>query len=140
MDIEEHLEILVFVSFTFGNLFLKVRADQLNFREANLEALRVIIGEEEPIHVLALRVASIVASDDAIWVHNRRNPKLEHVPHLVADDLTADQVIDKTVDDKRRMSLSAMLSTNYDNNGLLSCRIALILIGYFYQRNVKVAI
>ena len=100
MDIEEHLEMLVFVSFTFGNLFHKVRADQLNFREANLEALRVIIGEEEPIHVLALRVASIVASDDAIWVHDRRNPKLEHVPHLVADDLAADQVIDEAVDNE----------------------------------------
>ena len=53
-----------------------------------------------PIHVLALRVAAIVAGDDAIWVHDRRNPKLEHVPHLVADDLAADQVIDETVDDE----------------------------------------
>ena len=100
MDIEEHLEMLVFVSFTFGNLFLKVRADQLNFCEANLEAFWVIIGEEMSIHVLALRVAAIVAGDDAIWVHNRRNPKLEHVPHLVADDLAADQVIDEAVDDE----------------------------------------
>ena len=89
MDVEEHLEMLVSFSFTFRNLFLKVRADQLNFREANLEAFRVIIGEEVPIHVLALRVASIVAGDDAIWVHDRCNPKLKHVPHLVADDLAA---------------------------------------------------
>ena len=100
MDIEEHFEMLVFVSFTFRNLFFKVRADQLNFCEANLEAFWVIIGEEMSIHVLALRVAAIVADDDAIWVHNRRNPKLEHVPHLVAYDLAADQVIDEAVDDK----------------------------------------
>ena len=93
-----------------------------------------------PVHVLTLRVAAIVTGDDAVRVHNWCYPKLKHVTHLVADNFTADQVIDKTVDDKRRMSLSAMLSTNYDNNGLLSCRIALILIGYFYQRNVKVAI
>ena len=100
MDIEKHLEMSVSCSFTFRNLFLKVRTDQLNFSEANLEALRIIIREEKSIHVLALRVAAIVAGDDTIWVHDRRNPKLEHVPQLVADDLAADQVIDKAVDDE----------------------------------------
>lgn len=100
MDVEEHLEMLVSFSFTFRNLFLKVSADQLNFREADLEALRVIISKEMPIHVLALSIAAIVTGDDAIRVHDRRNPKLEHVPHLVADDLAADQVIDEAVDDK----------------------------------------
>ena len=100
MDIEEHLEIRVCCPFTFRNLFFKVRADQLNFCEADLEAFRVIIGKEMPIHVLALSIAAIVTGDDAIRVHDRRNPKLEHVPHLVADDLAADQVIDEAVDDK----------------------------------------
>lgn len=79
------------------------------------------------IHVFTLSIATIISSDDAVRIYNRSDPKLKHVSHLMANNLPADEKIDEAVYDERRMSLTAVLPANYDDDGLLY-RIVLALV------------
>ena len=94
-----------------------------------------------PVHVLTLRIAAIVAGDDAVRVHNWGDPELKHVAHLVADNLTTDQEVDKTVDDERGVRLATMLPTNDKDYRFLNRWVGILaLISDLDQWYVEIAI
>ena len=136
MDIEEHAEHVV----SLRQLCLEVRADELDLGEANLEALWVIVSEKVPIHVLSLRVASIVACNDTVWVHDWRDPKLKHLSHLVADDFLGDEKVDEAMDYEGAVSLTAVLTPNYENYRFFDRLGPLALVCDLKKRNVYVSV
>lgn len=95
MDVEEHLEVA-----PIGYFFLEVRPDELYLSQTDFEALRVIISKKEAIHVFALCVASVVASDHTVGVDNWSNPKLKCLSQLVANYFTGHQKVYEAVDDE----------------------------------------
>ena len=70
------------------------------------------------IHVFALRIAAVVTNNDTVWIYDGCDPKLEHFTHLVADDLSRDQEIYETVQDEACMCFTAVLTSNYEDDGL----------------------
>ena len=135
MDIEEHFEVG-----PIGYFFLEVRPDELYFCQTDFEALGVIIGKKEAIHVFALCVASVVASYDTVGVDNWSNPKLKCLSQLVANYFTGHQKVYEAVDDEGRVRLAAVLSSDDENDGLLFGVAALWLVCYLDERNVEVAV
>ena len=75
MDVQEKLE----HALSLWQFLFKVGSDQLNLSQSNLQSFRIVISKEVSIHVLALRVASIVARDDTIWIDDGGDPKLVHI-------------------------------------------------------------
>ena len=137
MDIQEHLEHV----FAFWNLLFEVGSDKFDLSQTDFQALRVVVCEKVPVHVLTLRIAAIVAGDDAIRVHDRRDPKLKHIAHLVADDLTTDQEVDKTVDDEGRMRLATVLPTYDKDHRLLNRWVGILtLISDLEHWDIEIAI
>ena len=140
MDVEEHLE-----GSPVGYFFLEVRPDELNLSQTDFEALGVVISKKEAIHVFALCVAAVVASNDTVGVDNRSNPKLKVFSHLVADYFAGHQKVDESVDDEGRVGLAAVLSSDDENDRLLlsgrsTTVAALGLVCDLDERYVKVAV
>lgn len=102
----------------FGNLVLHVAPNQLYFCQAHLKTFWIVIREEVPIHITALRVASIIARDDTIRVYYWHNPEFIIVPQLVGQRIFRHQKVNKSMDDKRRVSFTRVLPPNYYNNWL----------------------
>ena len=75
MDVKEKLE----HALSLWQFLFKVRSDQLNLSQPDLQSLRIIISKEVSIHILALRVAPIVARNDTIWIDDGGDPKLVHI-------------------------------------------------------------
>ena len=135
MDVEEHLEVAPIRYF-----FLEVRPDELYLSQTDFEALGVIISKKEAIHVFALCVASVVASDDTVGVDNGSNPKLKCLSQLVANYFTGHQKVYEAVDDEGRVGLAAVLSSDDENDRLLLGVAALWLVSDLNERYVKVAV
>ena len=135
MDIEEHLEFL-----PIGYFFLEVRPDELNLSQTDFESLGVVVGKKEAIHVFALCVASVVASDDTVGVDNRSDPKLKVFSHLVANYFAGHQKVYEAVDDEGRVGLAAVLSSNDENDRLLLRVAALWLVCDLNERHIKVSV
>ena len=136
MDIKEHLE-----GTPIGRqFFFEVRPDELNLSQTNFEALGVVIGKKEAIHVFALCVAAVVASNDTVRIDDGSNPELKIFSHLVTDYFAGHQKVDEAVDDEGRVSLAAVLSSNDENDGLLLGVAALRLVGDLEEWYVKVAV
>ena len=133
MDIQEQLEL------TLRHCFLETRTNQLDLGQSKLQTFLVVISEEKTIHVFSLSVASVIASDDAIWIDNGRNPKVILISHLVANDLFGDQKVYESVQNKRRMSLTTMLSAN-EHNDWLWVVVVLFSIADLDERDIDVTI
>jgi len=112
MDIQKQFEL------TLGHCFLEARTNQLDLGQSKLQTFLVVISEEKTIHVFTLSVASVIASDDTIWIDNGRDPKVVLISHLVTNDLFRDQKVDESVQNERRMSLTTVLSANEHNDWL----------------------
>lgn len=137
MDVKKHFK----HAFTLRNLILEIRPDHFNFGEAYFKAFRIIIREKMTIHIFTLCVATIITCNDSVWINNWCNPELKHVSHLMTNDFPRNEKVDKTMNDKGRMSFTTMLSSNYNNNRLLfGSRTTFAFIGYFYYWYVKVSI
>lgn len=135
MDVKEHLK-----GSPIGYFFFEVRADKLNLSQSDLEALWVVIGKKEAIHVFALCVAAVVASDDTVGVDDGSNPKLIEFSHLVANYFARHQKVYEAVDDEGRVGLAAVLSSDYENDRLLLGFAALWLVSDLNERYIKVAV
>ena len=135
MDVEEHLEVAPIRYF-----FLEVRPDELYLSQTDFEALGVIISKKEAIHVFALCVAAVVASDDTVGVDDGSNPKLIEFSHLVANYFARHQKVYEAVDDEGRVGLAAVLSSDDENDRLLLGVAALWLVSDLNERYVKVAV
>ena len=96
MDVKEKLE----HALSLWQFLFKVGSDQLNLSQPNLKSFWIVISKEVSIHILALCVASIVARNDTIWIDDGGDPKLVHVPQLVADYLSRKEEIQETMDDE----------------------------------------
>ena len=119
VDVEKHAQHV----FTRRYVLFHEAADQLDLREAYLQSFWVIVGEKVAIHVLALGIAAVVPDDNAVWVHDRCNPELKQVSHLVTDDLARDEEVNEAMDDKGRVSLATVLPANDENDWLLLGRV-----------------
>ena len=112
--------------------------DRFNLSQSHL-GLRIFVCKEAPVHVFALRVASVVTRNDSIWIYHRKDPELEVLPQFVRQDLSLQQEVDQTVNYEARMGLSRMLAAQ-DHNCWLVRVLLLVGIGDLQQRQFDTAV
>lgn len=126
MDVQEHFEFIL----TLRELLFQVRSDQLHFCKSEF-GFWIVIGEEEPVHILALRVAPVVATDHPIRVRHGHDPKLITVPELLAEGFSGHYEVHKAMKNETAVSLARVLTSDYENHRLL-----LRVVSFRFVRNL----
>ena len=105
VDIDKHLDLSLLVPDRVPNVVL----DVLHFSHRR-PALVLLVGEEAPVHVLALQVASVVANNHAVGVGDGHDPKFKLISDLHCLWILRNQVIYQTLNYITRMGLARMLA------------------------------
>lgn len=124
MNIDEQFQLIFHLWVLAAEVFKCKLSKQFNFSQARL-TLRITICKEETIHVFALGVASVIATNNAIRIHHWNEPKFQLFSKLFRDWVFLKQKVDQTMYDKRWICFTWMLSSNYQNSWFIYSDVAI---------------
>jgi len=102
MYIKEHLQLIPLLWDLFRKVLFHKCSDMLNFSQP-IFGLRVVIGKKASIHIFALGVASVVATNNAVGVDHGADPEFQVLSKLMGKHISREQKVYQTVDNKRAM-------------------------------------
>lgn len=98
---------------------LQLISYQFNLVCSIIVAFSVIISKKAAVHILTLKIISIVTGYDTIGINNWNHPGFIHFSKLVWQELVADQLVYQTMDNEVAMCFTRVLASNYDYNGFV---------------------
>lgn len=137
MDIQKHLEA---TNLSFRELLFKFVSQQFNLISSVIPAFSIIISKEMAVHIFALQIRSVIASDNPIRVNHRQNPNLINFSEFIWQYIFRHKVVHKPMNYKATMCFTRVLSSNNNYNWLWLKGISIIVyIRYFYNWDVYLA-
>ena len=137
MHVQEHLEFAPLLGHLLREVLLHECPDEFHFVEPHF-GFGVVVRKEASVHVLALRVAPVVAGNDSVWVDLGQDPELKVLSELMRKHISGEQEVEEPMNNKATVGFAGVLSTK-DHHCRLGRVFLFVLVGYFEALNIQTA-